>query len=116
MTTITERAAKVLQEIDAALALAEKATQGPWTINGDFIDQSENGYPVAVTRSGRFLPEVTDSEMHRHNAALIAASRTLLPASLQMLKTAIGGLRGAIGFEGCATALATICDQWEARS
>ena len=57
------------------LAIAEKRTQGKWEIDGDFIDESGDGVPVAIIRAGhaRYLPEVTESGIWEHNAAYIAA-------------------------------------------
>ena len=107
-TSITERAAIVLQQIDAALALAEKATPGPWESEGDsvFIQQGDgftNG--VAQTLSGDLLSD----------AAFITSARTLLPTSLRCLKVAIEGLLPACGYwVGCAEALTALLDQWEA--
>ena len=87
---IQDRAALVLQQIDAALALAEKAKE---------------------------LETLFAAPEH---ASFIAASRTLLPASLRCLKTAIEGLLEIMAcgiLSAPATAqrqLTTLCDQWEA--
>ena len=53
---------------------------------------------------------------NRHNdATFIAGSRTLLPASLRCLKTAIEGLlEDVIPYSWKAELLTTLCDQWEA--
>lgn len=93
--TIQQRAAQVLQQIDASLALAEKAKE---------------------------LGTLYSAPEH---ASYIAASRMLLPASLRCLKTAIEGLMRVAFLETgepdqsyvgrvAADTLATLCDQWEA--
>ena len=111
-TSITTRAAQVLREIDEALALAEKATPGPW--------HSQNpSYRVYVgnVKSSPPIAEMLTHTSHERDtdAAFIAASRTILPKSLRCLKTAIEGLLPACGYwVGCAEALTTLCDQWEA--
>lgn len=118
---ITERAALALQEIDAAIALAEKATPGPWR-NTDTGAANVLAFPDQPNRN---RPEFDGAlYMHtsnRHNdAAFIAASRTLLPKSLRCLKTAIEGLLSAIAVasplmeEHLTAGLTTLCDQWEA--
>jgi hypothetical protein len=139
---ITERAQKVLTEIDAALAMADKATQGPWTMCGGYTPHYSAIQASGVYVIHQFADQTTDkeqgrplpapsAEQQRHNAAFIAASRTLLPASLLCLKTAIEGLMklhkvndtsevlnvsitmGMSRFES-NVALTTLCDQWEA--
>jgi len=107
---ITERAKKVLTEIDAALEMAEKATAGPWYKGG--------GINSAVfDSSGRDIVPDCDPD----DAAFIAASRTLLPTSLRCLKMAIGSLRAIhiaasneADSEFALKTLTTLCDQWEA--
>ena len=93
--TIKERAAKVLQEIDAALELAEKATAGPWT-----VEKYTNYHGYSVWGSGCCIAErwykdaVTDDSAKEiaGDSAFIAASRTGWPTALRCLKTAITGL------------------------
>ena len=119
---IQDRAAKVLQEIDDALAMAEKATPGPWEVSGRTIFHYEPGIGNRICDS------------YGKDSDFIAASRTLLPKSLRCLKTAIEGLlpvvmqvknhhpddmdRGrcphCLALAGASTALTTICDGWEA--
>jgi len=132
-TTNTDRAAQVLQEIDAALALAEKATQGPWTLSrgGGHALPSIRGTESVHTNgkqrnslgisSASYSEEVCqifadpDLEGPAANIAVIAASRTLMPASLRCLKTAIEGLlEDVIPYSWKAELLTTLCDQWEA--
>jgi hypothetical protein len=45
--SITDRAQKVLAEIDAALALAEKATKGPWIAEDSWVGKGNSA--VATT-------------------------------------------------------------------
>jgi hypothetical protein len=117
-TSIIDRAAIVLQQIDAALALAEKATPGPWR-------HHKTGYAIHGFDEGFICKtEYADKDAAKHrqeNAAFIAASRTLLPASLRCLKTAIGSLKAIYiaanneaDSEFALKILANICDQWEA--
>ena len=118
----------MLREIDDALELAEKATPGPWTkaqpaseniLQAHFTVSSPtdaNYAPVAKCQSRTML--LTEAS---NNAAFIAASRTLLPASLRCLKTAIEGLVRTIEpyrfpeeDRPCAfDALDALCEQWE---
>ena len=106
--SITDRAQKVLAEIDAALALAEKATKGPWIAEDSWVGKGNSA--VATTCH------------YAHDAD--ATSRTLLPASLRCLKTAIEGLMAAREWNEqtgeeflpryASEALTAICDQWQA--
>ena len=96
---ITEQAAKVLAEIDEQLALADKATAGPWrAIAGD----SYCAYPTVIKDKGPhfILFDVNDVEKETAeadtrfpgmdiDAAFIASARTVCPTALRMLKTAI---------------------------
>ena len=120
---IQDRAALVLQQIDAALALADKATPGPWP-------NKDNHKPYQVVWINRAEGYCT-LELLAQDAAFIAASRNGWPASLRCLKTAIDGLlklhkandtsevlnvsmtMSMSRFESIA-ALTTLCDQWEA--
>lgn len=138
--TITDRAARVLQQIDEALALAEKATPGPWIHDksretiGDVTTEDLDGIAQAQERIEvqKKLGRLGQAPQRDANAAFIAASRTGWPIALRCLKTAIEGLlwmlNGSWGHEvcdndarGCAACeraekdLATLCDRWEAR-
>ena len=126
---LADRAAIVLQQIDAALALAEKATPVPWAdkFNHESVfgpmhqvmTEERPGYFWAINGLG--------GDMSPADAAFIATSRTLLPLSLRCLKTAIKGLQPIAISETCADdamgcnhpfdasdALTTLLDQWEA--
>ena len=121
--TIQDRAAKVLQKIDAALALAEKATPGPWKWDGKDVWHRGESYEsktdphlyTGIQGDERLQTSLT----FRANTAFIAASRTLLPTSLCCLKTAIEGLlkimkRSHPYWLDDEIALTILCDQWEA--
>ena len=128
--TITKRADLVLQQIDAALALAEKATPGPLRVvegQSELGDTNEfESWAQIETTSHResdpVLMEIwnpNDEEVD--TLKMFAASRTLLPASLRCLKTAIEGLlkvlqhHGDGGYKDDSNEhLTTLCDQWEA--
>jgi hypothetical protein len=112
-TPITDRAAQVLREIDAALALAEKATQGPWIAEDSWVGKDNS----AVATTCHYA--------HDADAAFIAASRTLLPASLQIIRDDIKAwleLRDSLKvgrddvttWDFCNRRLTAICDQWRA--
>ena len=115
--TLTERTQKVLTEIDAALGLAEKATPGPWAKDWGRVRGDQCETVCQVERPNDFMEEPWISD-----AAFIAASRTLLPASLRCLKTAIEGLSKQLNADyedyydvaGQRELLTTLCDQWEA--
>ena len=91
---ITDRAQKVIAEIDAALAVSEKATPGPWADRFNHesafgpmhqvMTEERPGYCWAINGLG--------GDMSPADAAFIAASRTLLPTSLRCIKTAIEAL------------------------
>jgi len=115
--TITERATKVLTEIDAALEMAEKATPGPWE-NSPAIGN------MIVSLDDRVAME-TDPCIGTGDrpcdAIFIATSRTLLPKSLRCLKTAMQAIAWYNDIAEDKTerkialrTLATLCDQWEA--
>ena len=120
--TTQQRAAKVLQEIDAALALAEKATKGPWDKSRyhypRFIVQRTNGQDNDAFPGVRSVCETEQSKPH--DAAFIASSRTGWPTALRCLKTAIEGMLNSHAmllkhdWDACelTTALSTLCDQW----
>ena len=104
MSTI-EKANQVLAEIDAALALAEKATAGPWISEDEWVGK---GHSAIAT---------TCHYAHDADAAFIAESRTLLPTSLRCLKTAIEEwvyLAETIPFRHMAIEpLTTLLNQWQ---
>lgn len=110
---ITERAAIVLQQIDAALATAETATPGPWYNAGGWtvLSELDSGTMICNMPNGM--------EKRIETVSFIAASRTLLPTSLRCLRTAINGLLKArdatVQLRAHADPLlTTLCDQWEA--
>lgn len=112
--TIQERAAKVLQQIDAALARWDAEV-----LCGKGSFSTINPQPTVphhyVSFGGRHVADVIGES----NAAFIAASRTLLPTSLCCLKTAIEGLlkimkRSHPYWLDDEIALTILCDQWEA--
>ena len=126
---ITEQAAQVLAEIDAELALAEKATAGPWTLGKGVKTIREQGKAgpygfVARTHlAGEFCPR-NDKEKN-DNAAFIASARTVCPTALRMLKTAIEGLLYLSEYSeqsdecGCykyaSEKLTTLINQWNSK-
>jgi len=104
---ITDRAAIVLQQIDAALAgiaVTHEAREQ------EFLDAI-----VEIRGNGRTLntEEMTRARIFYNAGAF--TSRTLLPKTLRCLKTAIEQLLpDAIPYSWRADLLTTICDQWEA--
>lgn len=127
---IQDRANSVLKQIDEALALEEKATEGPWEwtdnvrYTGDgglpcYALTGNDGYGVLCCDGAANSPQML-GEDGRANATFIAASRTLLPTSLRCLKTATEDwlyLAETVPFrEMAANRLITLCDQWEAQS
>ena len=87
---ITERAATVLQEIDEQLALADKATAGPWATKLSVGDYNVKVTNIWTNIVGKRIGAITHKNPdHESNAAFIAASRTVCPTALRMLKTAI---------------------------
>lgn len=130
---IIEQAAIALQEIDAELALAEKATVGPWTLGKGVKTIREQGKAgpygfVARTHlAGEFCPR-NDKEKN-DNASFIAAARTVCPTALRCLKTAIEGLLEIYKYDsgngccdyGCDTPtiaenlLTTLINQWNSK-
>ncbi len=120
-TSIQERAAEVLREIDAALELAEKATPGPWEAR--FSHNSIFGPINQVMQgdgNGCFLAINACMSAPGDDPFFIAASRNGWPKTLRALKTAIEGLLEILAcgiLSAPATAqrqLTTILDQWEA--
>lgn len=116
---IQQRAVEVLQQIDVALALTEQATPGPWKSSPNYLI---GGWWVQDKVAEAKECSVTDA-CYEGDATFIATSRTLLPASLRCLKTAIEGLLKIQYVVETSTeawlvannALTTLCDQWEAR-
>ena len=117
---ITERAAKVLQEIRAERALAEKVTEN-FSI-GDGYDEDGSLIVSGGDYFGDTLIGLSDTyENCRTDCRFVAASRTLTPKLLHMMETAIEGLLpicelGGGRSEGNFMAehvLATIFTQWE---
>ena len=77
---IAERAATVLQEIDAALALADKATAGPWATKLSVGDYNVKVTNIWTNIVGKRIGAITHKNPdHESNAAFIAASRTVCP-------------------------------------
>jgi len=128
-TTITDRAALVLQQIDAALEMAEKATPGPWTAGKPTWNKCGRPFRAPVSASKTVCNTYDAGREHVHcvpsnesaDATFIATSRTLLPTSLRCLKTAIEGLlviQGNQSFytmaERASKAIDALCDQWQA--
>lgn len=122
MNNITKRAARVLQEIDAALEMTEKSPPGPWT-HGQTC-AGVNAVCLFQIRGNSESYTLTNS---KNDAAFIAASRTGWPTALRCLKTAIEGLLEVItatagnsawapskGQRQACDALAILCEQWEA--
>lgn len=101
MNSLTDQAAQVIAEIDAELAICDKATAGPWrAIAGD----SYCAYPTVIKDKGPhfILFDVNDVEKETAeadtrfpgmdiDATFIASARTVCPKSLRCLKTAIEG-------------------------
>ena len=134
---ITDRAQRVLAEIDAALALAETDGELLQELAADFeaAHSFENSYGVpgsewaccdickAEDRPGVFAAGIPHEESCKVFRAkrIVADSRTLLPASLRCLKTAI---EWAISQENChgvfapnifTGILTTLLDQWDSK-
>lgn len=127
MKTIQEQAATVLQEIDAALALADKATAGPWEHYHEEMPPS-----MLCTLSFETVRVKGGNNLLRQNkasdAAFIAAARTVCPTALRCLKTAIEGLlriaeseTSADPYEACNhpsdanETLTTLINQWNSK-
>ena len=135
---IQERAAKVLQEIDAALELAEKATAGPWkastvesvggaSIYGDVKSPIQQNRRLVASGTWtnqcdacpQIVRPISEAECNA-NTAFIALSRTGWPTALRCLKTAIDGMLNSHAmllkhdWNACelTTVLTTLCDQW----
>ena len=89
---ITEQAANVLAEIDAELALADKATAGPWATKLSIGDYNVKVTNIWTNIVGKRIGAITHKNPdHESNATFIASARTVCPTALRMLKTAIKG-------------------------
>ena len=87
---ITEQAATVLAEIDAELALADKATAGPWATKLSIGDYNVKVTNIWTNIVGKRIGAITHKNPdHESNATFIASARTVCPTALRMLKTAI---------------------------
>ena len=90
---ITEQAATVLQEIDEQLALADKATAGPWATKLSVGDYNVKVTNIWTNIVGKRIGAITHKNPdHESNATFIASARTVCPTALRCLKTAIEGL------------------------
>ena len=113
---ITEQAATVLAEIDAALALADKATAGPWRASEE-LGTIRSGYGQDLLAVCSLT--VIQREAQR-NATFIASARTVCPTALRMLKTAIEGLLRVekwnleVGWQARKD-LTTLINQWNSK-
>lgn len=105
---ITERAAKVLQEIDDDLALAGTATDGEWYIDFATVRSKTHG-PICALNNPREYAEAK----WKSDATFIVASRNGWPTALRCLKTAIKEMMTWHNPD-IDNKLATLCDQWEA--
>lgn len=91
---ITDQAAKVLAEIDAALAIMESQTNGRWIRDGYNIKQP-SGRQIAYVGPHHTPPHEYPLSCRledERNGDGIAAARTVCPTALRCLKTAIEGL------------------------
>lgn len=87
MNSLTDQAAKVLAEIDAALAICEKATVGLLRWEGDCLMESDGAIIMDASTFGE-----ADTAWLKGHADMYLTSRTVCPKSLRCLKTAIEGL------------------------
>lgn len=121
MNSLTDQAAQVLAEIDAALAICEKATAGPWEAGAEsgmaFLSARDRCIP-GISDIGLYADDTTTSEGLR-NLGFIASARTVCPKSLRMNKTAIEGFLeithdSPIGAAGkrAESRLNTLISQW----
>jgi len=119
---ITERAAKVLQQIDAALAMVDKATPGPWNVENltparhDVVKPS-GGKITSIFRANDGCHEYRGAALP--DAAFIAASRTILPTSLEIIQDDIKAWLELLPLAEFVNhipeqRLTAICDKWEA--
>ena len=84
---ITEQAAKVLAEIDEQLALADKATAGPWATKLSIGDYNVKVTNIWTNIVGKRIGAITHKNPdHESNAAFIAAARTVCPKSLRIMR------------------------------
>ena len=115
----------MLQEIDEQLALADKATAGPWATKLSVGDYNVKVTNIWTNIVGKRIGAITHKNPdHESNATFIAAARTVCPTALRMLKTAICTLAAQAevdtklrGFAESAAidALATIINQWKSK-
>ena len=93
MNSLTEQATKVLTEIDADLAICEKATAGPCATKLSVGDYNVKVTNIWTNIVGKRIGAITHKNPdHESNATFIASARTVCPTALRMLKTAIEGL------------------------
>ena len=124
MKSLTEQAAQVLVEIDAALALADKATAGPWATKLSVGDYNVKVTNIWTNIVGKRIGAITHKNPdHESNATFIASARTVCPKSLRMNKTAIEGMLEILFNAGkssidsmfrvaCEATLTTLINQW----
>ena len=102
MNSLTDQAAKVLAEIDEQPALADKATAVPWY----YWDQKGNDLISTGKVEGTLICGLAGFQSKKPEFRFIAASRTVCPTALRMLKTAIEGLLEIYKYDagnGCCT-------------
>lgn len=119
---LTETLQAIRRECEEVIALAEKATPGPWTKE---TAKQAQGKPKGKRR----IASPPDESGHKHtvantarwnsraNAALIATSRTLAPKLARATLTAIKGLSIISSYEGVESqhaiiALETLATSW----
>lgn len=124
MNSLTDQAAQVLAEIDAALAICEKATAGPWATKLSVGDYNVKVTNIWTNIVGKRIGAITHKNPdHESNATFIASARTVCPKSLRCLKTAIEGLLVGIDTRNgrdfattaCEVALTTLINQWNSK-
>ena len=114
----TEQIRKRIKELRE---LGEKATPGPWVT--ERFD-SDNGYihfsvNDAEMQQVCFCHEDMHPKTYRHDANLIAASRTALPLALEVIEELVGALVGGSSTGGVfwrEEALALAAEKLEAKS
>ena len=85
---LTEQAAIVLAELDAELAICEKAAVGPWY----YWDQKGNDLISTGKVEGTLICGLAGFQSKKPEFRFIASARTVCPTALRCLKTAIEGL------------------------
>lgn len=108
MKSIQERADIVLREIDAAIALAEKATPGPWWNESCVLHCKAPEWTDEVHACDHPVKTERDED-----GDFIAAARTLVPTSLRCLKAAIELMLMRMDGGWTDDILRTLCAQWE---